>query len=247
MQSQTEGDDMSIYRSGAAGLQGSDKATTIAGFHRASAGATVQAEALRLHLARELHDRAGWHLSALNYGIFAVETAPGDPEAMAELRHRFEALAATLREITTDLRHGQTGRTELVGELSALCSDWTRITKIPVVLQSGSTRMSLPRKVTETFVSLVREALTNVSKHAAGASRVEITLSGSAGEAIRVAVADDGPGIDPARLGDAELADHHGLEGMRERLQRIGGALRIRPGEARGTVLVFDLPMDRLP
>ena len=63
-------------------------------------------------------------------------------------------------------------------------------------------------------------------------------------------------GIEPGTIGredevDERLDDHTRLtqfmEGMRERLQRIGGALRIRPGEARGTVLVFDLPMDRLP
>lgn len=238
---------MPTYRSDAPGLRGSETATTIAGFKGKEADASGRQDGLRRHLARELHDRAGWHLSALNYGIFAVEHAPGDPETLAELRRRFEALAATLRDITTELRRDRTVRVDLVGELSELCSDWTRMTKIPVVLQSGSLCMSLPESVTATFVALVREALTNVSKHAAGASCVEITLSGSQGEDIRVAVADDGAGIDLARLGTVELADHYGLEGMRERLARIGGSLRISPVEGRGTVLVFDLPMGSAP
>lgn len=236
---------MSTYRSEAAGLQGSERATMIAGFKTREPSVAGRFDGLRLQLARELHDRAGWHLSALNYGIFAVETAPNDSEALAELRRRFDALTATLREITSDVRRGGKVRTELVGEISALCSDWTRMTRIPVVLQSESTLMRLPHRVTGTFVSLVREALTNVSKHAAGASRVEIGLSGSADEDIRVTVADDGPGIDLGRLGRDDLADHHGLQGMSERLARIGGTLHIRPGEVRGTVLVFELAGDR--
>lgn len=236
---------MSMYRPETTDQQGSDKAATIASFRAGRTDAAGRFEHLRLQLARELHDRAGWHLSALNYGIFAVETAPNDREALAELRRRFDALTATLREITTDVRRGRKVRTELVGELSDLCSDWTRMTRIPVVLQSRTTPMRLPHRVTATFVSLVREALTNISKHAAGASRVEIAVSGTEGDDIRIEVADDGIGIDLARLESADLSDHHGLAGMQERLERIGGTLHIRLREARGTVLVFDLPGDR--
>lgn len=237
---------MSMYRSEASGLQGSDQATTIAGFKSGMPDTARRFEGLRLQLARELHDRAGWHLSALNYGIFAVETAPSDREALAELRRRFDALCATLREITTDVRHGPKVGADLVGEVSALCSDWTRMTKIPVVLHSRSARIRLPHRITATFVSLVREALTNISKHAAGSSRVEITLTGGDGEMLRVEVADDGPGLDLERLGSEELADHHGLAGMGERLARIGGEFHLRPGDVRGTVLVFELPLERL-
>lgn len=237
---------MSMDRTEAAGPRGSDSATNIAGFRTVRPEAVRRFEGLRVQLARELHDRAGWHLSALNYGIFAVETAPNDGEALAELRRRFDALAATLREITTDVRRGPRMRTDLVGELSDLCSDWTRMTRIPVVLHSRSARMRLPNRLTGTFVSLVREALTNVSKHAASASRVEISLSGGEGEDIRVEVADDGPGIAPSRLDDPDMVHHHGLSGMRERLEQVGGAFHIRLCEAGGTAVVFDLPGSRV-
>src|SRR5579862_4919657 len=74
--------------------------------------------------------------------------------------------------------------------------------------------------------SILREALTNVGKHAqASAVRVEITASATG---IRLEVEDDGRGFDPVAVG----IDRIGLTSMRDRLQFLGGSLAIvsRPG-----------------
>jgi signal transduction histidine kinase len=203
-----------------------------------------QAGDLRRQLAAELHDRAGWHLSALNYGICAVETDPENREAFTELRRRFEALAASLREITIDIRHGTAEHDDLLDCLSDLCANWTTVSKIASVLRSEPTSVHLTANATATVASLVREALTNVAKHARSASRVEITLSRSEDNNLLVTVSDDGRGLDPMLVGGAERAGHFGISGMKERLERIGGHLGIGPGKKQGTVLVFELPAE---
>jgi signal transduction histidine kinase len=86
------------------------------------------------------------------------------------------------------------------------------------------------------------EAMQNVAKYA-GAATVSIRLLAEDGD-LRFEVADDGQGFDPAvtRFGT-------GLQGMADRLDAIGGTLRIesRPGE--GTTVTGRIPAvaPRLP
>jgi signal transduction histidine kinase len=80
---------------------------------------------------------------------------------------------------------------------------------------------------------LVSEALTNVLKHAS-AREVEVRLASDDGR-LRVEVLDDGCGFDPAVVPQA------GLRGLRDRIEALGGTLRVLSGPA-GTRLSADLP-----
>ena len=84
----------------------------------------------------------------------------------------------------------------------------------------------LPPDVQVGLYRIAQEALNNVVKHAQASQAV---LSLRLGDAVRLTVADNGAGFDPA----AVTADHLGLKIMRERAEAMGAQLRIysEPGE----------------
>jgi len=89
------------------------------------------------------------------------------------------------------------------------------------------------------LVSIVREALSNATRHAS-ARRAEVSVQEEGGS-LRLEVSDDGRGFDVA----AERDDsHHGLVNMRRRVERLGGTLEVvsRPGA--GTRIIVMLPIE---
>ena len=89
----------------------------------------------------------------------------------------------------------------------------------------------LPPDREQELYRLVQEALNNVLKHA-HAGRVRVRL-GVANGIATLEVADDGIGFEPA----LQSAAGFGLRGMRERVERLGGSLRIESSPGAGTCL----------
>lgn len=89
---------------------------------------------------------------------------------------------------------------------------------------------------------VVQEGLTNVSKHAANATRVSVSLY-CANRKLQVAISDNGPGM-PAKQGTGM-----GLLGMRGRAFAMNGLLVVEPTvhgkSAEGTTVRFELPCGR--
>jgi signal transduction histidine kinase len=83
---------------------------------------------------------------------------------------------------------------------------------------------------------VAQEALNNVLKHA-HAGRVSLRLAVANGHAT-LDVTDDGLGFEPAR----PEAGGFGLRGMRERVERLGGALRIDSAPGAGTSIHVEVP-----
>lgn len=92
----------------------------------------------------------------------------------------------------------------------------------------------------ELIVSLARELLVNAAKHAR-ATRVTVEVAAEDG-GIRLAVADDGVGVDPAAVRGAVARGHIGLAAAAQRVESAGGRFRIRPGDGGGTVARLWLP-----
>lgn len=81
---------------------------------------------------------------------------------------------------------------------------------------------------------VAQEALTNAARHA-GASTVEVHLSGGPDGSVRLLVRDDGRGV--GRTGEGA-----GIQGMRERALLIGAELAIGDGPRGGTDVRLDVP-----
>jgi signal transduction histidine kinase len=84
------------------------------------------------------------------------------------------------------------------------------------------------------------EALFNIARHAKARS-VELALSFS-GHQLVVRICDDGVGIAEEVVAMGHKPGHFGLVGMRERAQRIGGALAIESRSGAGTEVVLKVP-----
>lgn len=180
----------------------------------------------RARIARDLHDDQAQLLAAAQIAL-----AGGREQA----RGIFKRLETELRSRVRELRPARLGEGGLEGalraELDRLCEAGI---KARLKRARGGDDAPLPRAVEELCYQVAREALANVVRHS-GATSVEVALERRNG-AARISVVDNGRGIEPNRAGGGM-----GLEGLRERLELMGGSLTIdsRPGATR---LVADIP-----
>jgi signal transduction histidine kinase len=200
--------------------------------HRAVAAAR---RAQRLELARDLHDFVAHDVSEMLAQAQAGQVlADRDAAAAAGTLPVIEqaalrALASLDR--TVAMLHDGPARASLhtLDDLRELADRFGAELDLDPDLE-------VPRELAATAYRVVVEALTNVRRHATGASRVEISVR-RVGDALEVAVADDGRGTaPPSRRGGL------GLPGLQERVRMLGGTLTAGPREPRGWRLAAVLP-----
>lgn len=103
----------------------------------------------------------------------------------------------------------------------------------------------VPAPVATAAYRIVQEAVTNVLRHAS-ATTLTIDVTVTAGT-LRVRVADDGRGADPAAAGGAEPTAGRGLAGMRERAAALGGTCAVAAQPGGGFTVTADLPLRSRP
>jgi signal transduction histidine kinase len=208
-----------------------------------------QASDERLRIARELHDVLGHHLSLINVraGV-ALHLLDSDK---AQARDALSAIklasAEALREVRTVLAT-LTPREEAAPRAPALGLDAiedlaaeAEAAGTPVRITRTGDPRALPGEVERAAYRIVREALTNVRRHAGAGAMVTVTVGYSA-EGLAVQVEDTGGG--PAQSStDADAGN--GIAGMRERATALGGRLHTGPGKGGvGFVVEAFLPVE---
>jgi signal transduction histidine kinase len=194
----------------------------------------------RRRLARELHDETGQALTSILLGLKTIDEASDRDvlrAAVAELRERVVTALQDVRRLAVELRPRVLDDFGLVSALERLTETFQESSGIPVELETGTSGERLPGEIETALYRIVQEALTNVVKHAQ-AERVSVVLTRRGG-AVAVVVEDDGRGFDPDEAG----ADGFGLVGMRERIELLGGRLRVESSEAAGTTLAVEVPL----
>ena len=193
----------------------------------------------RSRLAREIHDGLAQELwlAKLRFGrlLKAVgrDQAELDREAAALSGAIDSAIAeARLAVIAMNVRPGQSH--DLEAALARYVHDVTERLDLPVSFLVERPAPPLSVNASEQILRAVHEALHNVRKHA-DASSASVVLGGDDG-IVRVSVSDDGRGIQPG-----DVSGGYGLKNMRERVEALGGRLRIEsPGT--GTLIVVEVP-----
>ncbi|HEY0778151.1 MAG TPA: sensor histidine kinase, partial [Gemmatirosa sp.] len=157
---------------------------------------------------------------------------PHHDERRDAQRARFDRVLAlidtgirSIRGVTNALRPSLLDDLGLLPALRALAADFEERTGIAVSLAIPDELPRLPEDADLALFRAVQEALSNVARHAAGATRVAVALTADAG-GVALAVRDDGAGLGaPADLARYEREGHMGLVGMRERIAALGGTV----------------------
>ncbi|TWH34523.1 signal transduction histidine kinase [Isoptericola variabilis J7] len=208
----------------------------------------------RLRIAREVHDVLAHSLSAINVqagvGLHLLER---DPE---QARSALTSIKATSRDALDEVRavlgvvRGEAGEPRTptwdLGGLDRLAGP-LRDRGVDVTLDVDlavhpSPPAQVPRHLVGVAYRVVQEALTNVGRHAPGASAVVVHVGRddeSDPAVLRVRVSDDGGPVAPGPPG-------YGLRGMRERVEGVGGTLRAGP-QGPGFVVDATIPIPRHP
>jgi two-component system, NarL family, sensor histidine kinase UhpB len=196
-------------------------------------------EAQQKRIAHALHDEAGQLLASVSIAVADVAS-----ELPAKHRARFEGIERLLKQIEVelrnlshDLRPTVLDNLGLLPALEFLAEKVTKRTGLNVYV-NGDASTRLPAAIETALYRIVQEALNNAVKHAQASSvRIELQRTSSR---VACSVRDDGRGFDAHR----QQAVHGlGLNGIRERLNALGGTLLLTTEPKRGTTIQADIPL----
>lgn len=204
-------------------------------------------QAERIELARELHDLIAHHVTGIVVQARAARFTLVEGQRAADTFGRIEeaggeALSA-MRRLVRVLRAGDP-ETEPVAGLAQIreLADRFSLAGPPALLHvEPGLEERLPGEVAAAAYRVVREALTNVRKHAADASAVRVGLR-VVGSGLEVRVADDGSRA--ARLPPSAGGGGFGLAGLTERVTALGGELTAGPSPEGGWLVLAVLPLE---
>ena len=155
-----------------------------------------------------------------------------DPELEALLSSAADELQVAVDELR-ELAHGIHPGILVQGGLAAALESLAGRSPVPVLVEATPERF--PPEIEGTAYFVASEGLANVVKHA-GASRATIRARNAHGLLV-VEIEDDG-------VGGAEAQNGSGLRGLADRVEAIGGRLRVESVAGAGTKVVGEIPCE---
>ena len=213
---------------------------------RALAAQLAEAEeSERQRLAQALHNQVGQNLTALGLNLNLVRTHV--PEATTDLVYSrlddslalVEETMERIRDVMADLRPPMLDDYGLVATLRWYAEQFSSRAGVPVTVQGEEPVPRLDTPAENALFRIAQEALTNVAKHAQ-ATQVSVTVAAN-DETVRLVVADDGVGFDPAQRTRLDGHQGWGLLTMTERAGAVGGRCRIESHPQQGTRLIVEV------
>ncbi len=196
----------------------------------------------RDRIARDLHDLAIQRLFASGLTLNSVLGRLTDrPELAGRVQRVVDDLDDTIKTVRTTIyalreRDRADGRS---GLRATLLSETDQAAETlgfsPALRMTGLLDTDVPAGHADQLPAVLREALSNAARHA-HATAVEVTAE-TDGTRLRLRVADNGRGIDPA------VTRRSGLDNLRRRATDLGGSLTITPNEPSGTVVEWTVPL----
>jgi signal transduction histidine kinase len=191
----------------------------------------------RNRVAREIHDSLGHYLTVV---IVQIEAAMAvfekDRERSLDVLRKAQGLAqkglTDVRRSVGALRASPTETHSLIDSLNTLIEE-CRVSGLSTEFQFTGTPRKLSPSAELALYRAAQEALTNVRKHSQ-ARAATVTLNYST-DRVWLKVHDDG-------VGATELTKGFGLVGMHERVQNLGGEVRITTAANQGFTLEVGLP-----
>jgi signal transduction histidine kinase len=218
----------------ATAIANADSKSELAASRRRIVAASDEA---RRRIERDLHDGTQQRLVTLMLQLAAVrEAAPTGEVLIAELSRVECELASALDELR-EMSRGIHPSILSEGGLGPALRALARRSTIPVALDvTTKRRLAEPIEAAAYFVA--SEALANATKHAQ-ASRIDVSLAPRDG-VLLLSIRDDG-------VGGADSGQGSGLVGLHDRVEALGGTIRIESPPGAGTLLVVALPLEIEP
>jgi signal transduction histidine kinase len=194
------------------------------------------ADETRRRIERDLHDGTQQRLVSLGLELRAAEAlaSPEQTDLRAELSNAMRSLTSAVEELQ-EISRGIHPAILSRGGLGPALKSLARRSSVPVELHLDVGRR-LPEHVEVASYYVVSEALANAAKHArASALRVD---AGAENGVVRLSISDDG-------VGGADPAAGSGLVGLKDRVEALGGELRISSPAGQGTALDATIPIPR--
>lgn len=210
--------------------------------------AQIATVAERNRIAREMHDVVAHSLSVIvaqaDGGRYAAAADPDAAAAALEtIAETSRAALADMRQILGVLREDHLGNAvtapqPATGDLESLVNQ-VRSAGLDVTYSTTGQPRTLPPGAGIAVYRIVQESLTNILKHAGPNVHATVAVAWSR-ECLSVVIEDDG-------VGSLAASDNqgHGLVGMRERTQMLGGTLEAGPMEGGGFQVRIDIPLPR--
>jgi len=192
----------------------------------------------RERIARDLHDMVIQRLFAIGLDVQGAAQESQRPDVARRLESAVDDLDETIKDVrTTIFRLGARTGVNSGGLRHPIDAEVVRARQslgfLPRLRIDGVTA-TVPDEISEDAVAVVREALSNIARHAR--SR-EVVVRVFIGTDLLVEVQDDGVGI------GTEVALRSGLANLEERARRRDGFLRVEALAEGGTLLSWSVPL----
>lgn len=194
----------------------------------------------RERIARDLHDTVIQRLFAVGLSLQGALARASEPAAAERIELAIDEIDGTIREIRTAIFSLHARRAPTAGprdDVIATVREASRALGFePRVRFEGPVDAAMSPTVYEHLLPTLREALSNMTKHA-HATRAWVELTTDAAS-ITLQVSDDGVGVP-----DDIVSGGRGLGNIRERAETLGGTCMVRARDGGGTVIEWNVPL----
>lgn len=200
----------------------------------------------RRRIAAELHDEIGQNLALtkikLNDLLLACKMSSSCTRSLKEVTELLEMTIQEVRTLTFQISPPLLYEVGFEAAVEWLAEQFEEKHGLQFAIHNESPPMQLDEELSSTLYHVVRELLLNVVKHAA-AKKVEIFLR-RVGTQVDISIRDDGKGF-KVREESGAKGRHggFGLFNIRQRVQHLGGELRIGTETGTGTTITVTAPL----
>ena len=201
----------------------------------------------RKRVSRELHDEIAQTLVGVTLRLASLTHGPGEiPKPLRrkimDTRRLVQKSVEIVHRFARELRPTVLDDLGLIPALRSIMGDIARREGLLANLTASKSIDKLDITERTVLYRVAQEALVNIARHAE-ASRVDVTIREKDGR-VTLTVSDDGKSFPVKRLMRASTGEHLGLLGMQERLEMVGGSLRITSSRGKGTTVYAEIPLD---
>lgn len=203
--------------------------------------AALELVAERERIGRDLHDTVIQELFATGLSLQALARRSQDDDAVVgAINAAVDQIDATVKQIRSTIfsLHQPPSDASVRSALMRIADEMSSLLPAPIrVTFNGAVDTLIEGTVAHHVVPVLREALTNVVKHA-GASTVRVDVA-IVGDMLMLTVSDDGVGIVQGR------SHGHGMRNMVERAKACGGQCDVTATPGVGTIVTWQVPVHR--